>query len=238
MSEILKIKIDRKVAGFKIPYDVIYLVPRDQRGLIPRLWDFALVMPFEESFKDIIYKLNVSKISYLKQHRDDDKLGLNIVDNAPQPKKSKENQLTAAWEDLKNKYTLDDRLVVVPILMSKRDGNYRPRYITSKQWFIRLISTTRRERQSNKAKSRNALFKEIMTRTEVSKFVPGVSDLAYMTTPFAAPDDVVRPLCGICPRNMQHLQGQCIPGMQICYETLDFNLTPKTNLLPASTETV
>ncbi len=246
MSEILKIKIDRKVAGMRIPYDVIYLFPRDQRGVIPRLWDFALVLPFEDSFKEVIFKLPLSKVSYLKQFRDDDALNMSVgdKDKTNNNKLKTEEATVNIWTDLRSKYALDDRLVVVPVLMSKQREQYKPRYLTSKQWFIRTISRYN-NRDRKKGQTKESLFNKAMSATEVAKFEPAVSDLAYMVTPFEAPDNVVRPICSICPRNLQHLQGQCIPGMQVCYETLNFNLkapekvsVEDPTLLPAASESI
>lgn len=221
MNEILKVKIDRHTAGNRIPYDVVYLFPRNQRSLIARLFDYALVMPFEDSFKEVIFKLPLSKVSHLKQYRDDDAVGLAVQKTPNNP-----------WDELRTKYALDDRLVVVPLLMSKGLNKYKPRYITSKQWFIRLLNKPRRERH---AQSKTALFTQSMLATDVAKVPSAVSDLAYLLTPFPEPENIIRPICSICPRNLQHLQGQCIPGMQVCYETLNLNLKANSETTTSQT---
>ena len=222
MSKVLKIKIDRNIAGTEIPYDVVYLFPREQRALISRLWEFALVMPFEDSFKKIIYKLPLSKISHLKQYRDDDNMNLSAIHSG-----TKVVQAQQSWETLCIEYALDDRIVVVPLLMSKQEKGYKPKYITSRQWFSRLFNPSRTHAKAGRKHVLN-----ITSSVDVSKFEPAISDLAYIVTPFSEPEDIIRPLCSVCPRNLQHLQGQCIPGMPVCYETLNFNLKQPTPVLP------
>ena len=60
-------------------------------------------------------------------------------------------------------------------------------------------------------------------RVPLSSVKHAISELAYIATPEPAPNNIIRPLCSICPRQLLNLQGECIPGQLVCFKALDFN---------------
>lgn len=102
--------------------------------------------------------------------------------------------VTTWWDNnIVKKYDLTERVAVVPILTSKVRKKRKPRYLSAR------LKTGSGEKR-----------------------LP-ISELAYLATPEAPPDDKIQPLCTICPRMLLHMQGDCSPGQLACYKALDFN---------------
>lgn len=208
----VKIKIHRNRAGQHIPYDTLYLFRREDRDLIPDIWGFALVLPFDASIVNEIKGLHPDTISHFQFKRNDD------LENVPPkipgihkvPRKEHDAAKEEFWNALFEDHDLEDRVVVIPVLTSKLKNKLRPRYLGSERWFekqlVQIQHRGRRGRDNRRGENLD----------------PALSDLAYLATPYPAPNDKIRPICSICPRNLQHLQGECIPGMPICYKSLDF----------------
>jgi len=102
------------------------------------------------------------------------------------------------WEAFVKEHDLTQRLAVIPVLTTKARHAVRPRYLTSKKW----------ERARKKA----------MT----SPIVTAYDEFAYLATPLPAPQNKIAPICMICPRMLLQLQGECTPGDEICYRSLNF----------------
>jgi hypothetical protein len=201
MNNIVKIKFHRNQAGTVFPYDAIYLVRREDQPLISKIFGYALVLPLEKEFTKSLFEVKPQVLSHFKFNRDDAAMNMEVkVEGSPEK----------WWSELFNEHNLHDRVVVVPILTANLKDKAIPRYLAPKKWFQRQERSTRRRRFSSSEK-------------KPSEMDPAISELAYLATPLAPPHDTVRPLCGICPRAMLHLQGECIPGMEICYKSLDFN---------------
>jgi len=218
---IVKLKIHRNEAGVTIPYDTLYLFSRKHRELIPKIWQYALVLPLEEEFLKVIYRLTPTQTSHFKFNRDDEAEKVPVLKDLPSTRNSEYVVMkTAWWDDLFEKHSLKERVVVVPILTTKRQDKLFPKYLASSKWF------ERRAPQRNRYRS-----------AEVVIPAPAINDLAYLATPLPEPNNVIRPICSICPRNMQHLQGECIPGMPICYQSLDLhNIIDKPKVSDASVQ--
>jgi hypothetical protein len=91
--------------------------------------------------------------------------------------------------------------------------------LSSNTWFARQNKSKKKRRRSHLPKV-----------PTVDGVKASISELAYLATPEPPPEDKIRPLCGICPRMMLHLQGECIPGQLVCYKSLDFNqIRPEKN---------
>lgn len=197
---LVKIKFHRNHAGTVFPYDAIYLMRREDQHLISKIFGYALVLPLEKEFTKSLFGVKPQVLSHFKFSRDDAAINQEIkADGAPEK----------WWTELFQEHRLHERVVVVPVLTSNIKEKTIPRYLSSKKWFLRQ-ERTRGRRYSKPEK-------------KPSEMTHAISELAYLATPLAPPHDTVRPLCGICPRAMQHLQGECIPGMEICYKSLDFN---------------
>jgi len=225
MSHILKVKVPKTIAGIKFPYDLIYLMSADQRELIHKLWQFALVMPFEESFQNIIYKLRPQELSQIGYQRDDStmKTATVLAYN------------TDWWQPLRDKYDLDNRVVVVPMLwgaLTKQAPDQEPtthilpKYISARNWISKQagVRTTSSRKRSKRTTVKYSPFEQLeLSDADVAKIVSPLSTLAYLSTPFDGPDAKIRPICSVCSNNFQHLQGKCKPGMPVCYECLDLS---------------
>ena len=223
MSHVLKVKVPKSIAGNKFPYDLIYLVAQDQRELVHKLWQFALVMPFEETFPNVIYRLTPVQLSQIGYQRDDSTMRCH------QTAKDAE----AWWEPLRIKYDLDNRLVVVPMLwgaLTKHSSDTNPvtqtlpKYISNRSWITKQVVTPRKPTKGKSVGSQPNSFTQLtFSDPQVANLVSPLSTLAYLSTPFDGPDAKIRPICSVCSNNFQHLQGKCKPGMPVCYERLDLS---------------
>lgn len=237
---IVKVKIPKTVAGITIPYDLIYLVTKEQRELVHKLWQFALVLPFEESFAKVIYSLGPKYVSQYGANRNDSLVRQAAIDQKLRfsHRALYKTKVDAWWADKISELNLTERLVVVPLLWSNREEKLLPRYLGSKGWMHAQLASGPRSRIRNKPKA-NQTFAAIadVPVEVVAKLKSPLPDLAYLSTPYEAPNDKIRPICSICPRNFQFLQGQCVPGMPVCYKSLDlhsfFKKPDSERLIPA-----
>ena len=191
-----------------IPFDKLYLVNKENRELIPRIFNYALVLPLSDDILKALYKLRPKILNRKHQYRNDDHKNIPLMINDEQidGRKQSLDQVNQWWEELNVELNFTNRLVVVPILTSIARKKIRPRYLASKKWF----STQNRRQKEYKTKNKG-------------EPLPAISEFAYLATPRPAPLDKIRPICTICPRMLLHLQGECIPGQEICYKSLNFN---------------
>lgn len=197
--QILSIKIRRDIAGKKVPYDKIYFFRRKDRNLIHTMFDYALVLPVTEELINTLKEVTPRVMSRKGFVRDDENNNkLTELDGRQDPPEK-----IAAWWDTNffKKYAVINRLAVVPILTSQRKKKRLPRYLGSKRWY--KTGT----RKKNPYSEENQLIHE----------------LAYLATPLPAPHNKIQPICAICPRQLLRISGECSPGMDICYKSLDFN---------------
>lgn len=225
---IVKIKVHRNRAGTHIPYDTLYLFERKHRELIPKIWGFALVLPLEDQVVRQIKELKPDEVSHYKFKRDDDTEHVPVKELSDRgTRKELDVKKEDWWNQLFLDHDIEDRVVVIPILTSKLKEKLRPRYLGSSKWFEKQI-----EALSNRGRAKRQL-------PQVEGMDHAISELGYLSTPYAAPNDKIRPICSICPRNLEHLQGKCIPGMPICYSSLDFgDILPKDNNSEAANASV
>lgn len=192
-NQIVALKINRNQAGVKIPYDKLYFVCREDRDLIPKTFEYALVLPVSDDLVAQIFEL-VPKTVSVYQHRRNDHL-------LKQPTCLDGRSLTTreqeAWwrTNFIEKYDLLQRVAVVPVLLAHKRKRALPRYLTSRRW---MSSVQNRDNT-------------------------GVHEYAYVATPLSAPHDKIQPICNMCPRQLLQLTGACTPGDEICYRSLDFN---------------
>lgn len=115
-------------------------------------------------------------------------------------KESKLDNVTAKawWTAFVEEHELTQRLAVIPVLTATARHIIRPRYLTSKKW--------------EKAK----------VRAVTSPITTAYDEFAYLATPLPAPQNKIAPICMICPRMLLQLQGECTPGDEVCYRSLNF----------------
>jgi hypothetical protein len=205
VSNVLDIHIQRSVVGSDIPFDKLYLFSREDREHIPKIFGYALVLPFSEDIQKVIYKLKVAEVTHKSFQRDDSQKKVQVT---LEGNRVLRDAIQDWWEAFALEHDLANRVAVVPVLTSVARKKIRPRYIASQKWFAD------QEKQNVKRAKRG--------RTRLPQAGPALSELAYLATPLAAPQDKIRPLCSICPRMLMHLQGDCVPGQAVCYTALNF----------------
>lgn len=209
MSNILDIHIHRVAAGQTIPFDKVYLIMPEDKELVPKIFGYGIVLPLSEAIKDAIYQLRPASITRKHFRRNDDhkKIPATIADEPINGHKHNEAQVRQWWVEFAAEVQLEKRLVVIPVLTSVARKKIRPRYLANQKWFAS-------NSQKNKKQRKNLPV--------VNDIVAPLSEFAYLATPLADPFDKIRPLCSICPRMLRHIQGECVPGQPICYESLNF----------------
>lgn len=204
-KNVIVLKVRRDQAGTVLPFDKLYFFKREDRNLIPKFFDYAIVLPIDEDLIKQIMQLTPRDVSRHKFVRDDD--ALNIDTGMDRRKKNAASDIREWWtKEFFERHDMDDRVAVVPVLVSKRRKRRLPRYLTATRWF----------RQQKKPSLRGA-------PQAPAQYKQGIHELAYLSTPLDAPHDVIQPICNICPRQLLQLNGECTPGMMVCYKSLDLN---------------
>jgi hypothetical protein len=197
MSNILDIHIHRKAAGNTIPFDKLYLVRKEDRELIPKIFGYALVLPFNDELRTALANLKPSFITKKHFRRNDDDKDVSIFGS----KRESAHTVHAWWDTFFTEHDVANRVVVIPVLTSTVRKHIKPRYLVAKKW-----------EETQKKKNKRLPQAPVL-----------LSEYAYLATPLAAPDDKIRPICNICPRHLLHVQGECMPGQKVCYSSLDFS---------------
>lgn len=209
MSNILDIHIHRVSAGQIIPFDKVYLFRPEDKELVPKIFGYGIVLPLSQDIKDAIYTLRPASLTRKHFYRNDDHKAIpaTINDTPIAGNKHTANEIKTWWEEFAQEPSieLDKRLVVIPVLTSIARRKIRPRYLANQKWFQNNVQ-------------RNTKKKLPMAEGPVGP----LSEWAYLATPQPAPNDKIRPLCTICPRMLLHVQGECVPGQPVCYDSLNF----------------
>jgi hypothetical protein len=227
-EKVVVVRIHRNAAGVAVPFDKIYFFDKGARDAIPKVFPYALVLPVTEEMKGALQELRPKVMTERGFKRNDDKLSQPILIDGEQLDGRKHTpEAIAEWWDTNifSAYDLSKRVAVVPILTRISHGKVRPRYLTNNKWFTRQMQTTKTGREARKSRGRPApRGRERGTTVEqLASVKPAISEFAYIATPEPAPNDKVRPICSICPRQLLNLQGECIPGQLVCFKSLDFN---------------
>lgn len=209
-SNVVVIKVKRTSVGKQLAFDKLYLFKREDEDLIPNIFGYALVFPATNALLREITSLEPQRVSHFKQHRDDATLNNKLT--PPTNVLSLEDWWQTNYVD---KYGLNDRLVVIPVLTSNLKDKIHPKYLASQSWYTRRGSGRKRRRLPIAHNPKG----------------PAISDVAYLATPLDAPDNRITPICMICPRQLLQLQGDCEPGQAICLQSLDFKAIGHTQSL-------
>jgi len=215
-EQVVVVKVHRASVGAQIPFDKIYLFPKSATARIPRIFGYALVLPMESSLISELCALPVSTVSHFRDQRDDA--------TVKQPVAGFSN----TWwpTQIFSRYKPEDHVVVVPILTSALRKKINPAYLMSQKWFDASPGASKR----SKKKSRFSTGKKSLP------VLTPIGESAYLATPLDAPHDKISPICGICPRLLMQMQGECQPGQMVCLKTLDFNAITTSKPVPAGPE--
>lgn len=115
---ILKIKVIR--GQRRIPFDLFYLVHKDDRSFIPRMFTHSICVPPNEHTNNALSLLYRDKVFKITQE------GGNKI----QLRKD-----ASLRKYLQNSYTFSDFFIVVPILPTRGDTHYKPAYVISQRGY-------------------------------------------------------------------------------------------------------
>lgn len=197
-QKIIKLKIHRNEVGTTIPFDTMYLVHKEAQELIPKIFQYALVLPVDERMTDVL--VQHVKPTYVK------------TTEGPLHEHMRKDQIVSNdnktwWVNFIESHDLHNRVSVIPILVRKARKKLSPRYLSAQRWW-RSYGTS------------DALLQR---QVLAGKVKPPIPETTYLITPLPAPHNKIQPICSVCSRAMNNLAGQCIPGMPICYKALDLN---------------
>lgn len=201
---IVKIKVKATQTKY-FPFDVVYLVHKDQKAVIPQLFPYSLCLPLNPDLQGRLNRLMTVDVT------------------------SRIGMTTRSTEALKNPeamaiflepMSLDDVFLVIPILpcTHKKTRNQRrkdknPAYLVAK------------EHRGGIYVDRKGRRREYTTPASNADLQAFFNDFAVLFTP-KGPQ---RPICKMCPRHMENIQGRCSLGHQVCYESLVIRPEPRSN---------
>jgi hypothetical protein len=207
-TDIVTINVENRAAGITLPFDKLYLVRKTDREYIPKLFGYALVMGPNADLLAALSDLTPKYSSILGQVRNDETCNMRVIadDGAQLDKRKHSRQYIRTWWQLNvfEHYDVSNRVIVVPMLLSRKHDKLFPKYLSNHRWFVK--GSTRRARRR---------------ATIVEGNTAAIPETAYLATPHAAPNDKVTSICSLCPRMLLHMQGACVPGQLICYKSLD-----------------
>ena len=217
-TDILVLNVAGRYAGITVPFDKMYFFKRTDQAHIPKLFRYALVMsvnlPLIKAIRDMSPH-SLARANQLRKESTSQTIFPEISGKKIDKRKHSRKAVAAWWDEhIIKPYDLEARLVVIPILMKNKQEKILPKYLTAKRWF-------RQHRLDNRRDYSN-----------VKHELKPIPEFAYVSTPAAAPNDKITPICMACPRSLQNLQGLCIPGQQICYKSIDLStvLTKESNV--------
>jgi hypothetical protein len=183
----LKVKVSHIKA---FPFDVVYVVPKTAKDIIPRLFPYSLCVPFHKELVSLMSSIRVEVHKRIGLHQMEDLS--TPTDGAPRG--------VAIGKLLPEKELLQS-YCVVPVLSVVLDEtrkqnlkNRHPDYLTN---------TTFRGK-THELPHQTSPFRAVFTE-----------DAELIT-----PQGIHNPICKICPRSLHHLKGECSLGEQICHESL------------------
>jgi len=125
-NTIVAVRMARKIVGVKIPYDKLYFFTRDMRDIIPKVFGYALVLPFDEMIKKGLYATPPKHVTTRFVRRYDEGIKAEVPTDVNK---------ALWWTEFMEQYDMQSRVVVVPILLRKRALKAVPRYLTTEKWF-------------------------------------------------------------------------------------------------------
>lgn len=197
-NTIIKIKV--KVSQVKtFPFDVVYIISVMQKALLPRLFPYSLVLPFNT---DLIERLRAVRVHI------DGTITMTQHGAATLPRSWSQGQLIEQFLDMDQ---VKKSFLVIPVLprthmltRNKKCKDRNPAY---------LIANQHREGEHEDKKGKK---KTITMTKDIENFRAFFNEFAVMFTPRGS----IRPICRACPRHLESVQGKCSLGEQKCYHTL------------------
>lgn len=117
----VKMKTGRKQGA--VGFDKVYFVQREDRDLIPKFFEYAMVLPVTEDLKKHIRDLPVAYFSKYGTRRDDTTV-----------KQHTEAFKTEWWDTFFVSHAIDNCVAVVPMLTKSTRKKKSVRYLQTRQW--------------------------------------------------------------------------------------------------------
>jgi hypothetical protein len=180
------------------PFDIVYIVDQSLQDLLPRLFPYSLVLPLNNDLVRRLSRVDVDETGSITA----------CQKSARTPADVRHGR--AMLSCLISEETLRRSFLVVPVLprihartRSKRRKDRNPAYLVANRY-----------RAGNFEKVGRGPFERVITRD--APFFHFFNDAAVMFTPRGPK----QPVCLMCPRHLEHVQGKCFLGEQVCYESL------------------
>lgn len=198
---ITKIKV-KSTQTNQFPFDVVYLVHRTLKHRIPDLFPYSLCIPLNN---ELTKRLTANvKVDVIKQI-------------TPTNRTSQHLKNAVALDSVMLDFAYKETFLVVPILprthkktRNKRRRDKNPAYLVAASHRSGIHTNRKGQKWREEASPSNA---------DLQAFF---NDFAALSTPRGW----VRPICKLCPRHLEHVQGKCSLGHQICYESLIISPQP------------
>lgn len=193
---LIKLKI-RATDVRNFPFDIVYIVGQESKSLLPKMFPYSLVLPIND---DLVARMKQLPVH---EHRSLTSTEHNVVER-------KHGQYIYV-KDLLDLTLLRQSFLVVPVLprthektrnQKRKDKN--PAYLVAHDHRVGEYAN-----RKGQARIRSA-------SAALEDFGPFFNDFAVMFTPRGP----VRPICRMCPRHLEHVQGKCSLGEMKCYESL------------------
>lgn len=196
---ILKIRIERdRVNNF--PFDVVYIVPTEQRAVLPYLFPWSLCMAITKEIYLTLCPLILHQVE-TRPH-----------DSRREVDTEWTTRTVKSFRHSRHEFDIIDKFLVVPVLplmtteVAKKEHYRLPGYL--------LAKPHRKVKKDKKGNERPRRFTEFL------------HDGVVLFTP----DGPVRPVCLRCRRHLLHVQGKCVLGEPACYDELILKRNPYEQL--------
>lgn len=195
-QQLIKLKI-RASDVAQVPFDIVYIVNKELKPLLPKMLPYSLVLPMNDDLVDRMKHIVVHEHRSLttSEHR--------VLERKPGQ--------TVYVMDLLDLVALRQSFLVVPVLprthektrnTKRKDRN--PAYLVAQM-------------------HRTGTYVDRKGASKTRQPVGSMDDFRAFFNDFAVaftPRGPVRPICRMCPRHLEHVQGKCTLGEMKCYESL------------------
>lgn len=191
VSRTLALKIQRSLAGKVFPFDRVYLFQQEDELLIPRIFPYSMVLSLTGTFRKMFDRV-------VKEDGSSNILVASAMSRTSTETMQKELGKSNLKTELDQALEHPDKwIVAVPMLWRMKSGKtIWPQYLAARARFGRKTKKT--------GMSKSPLLAQV------------VSSRSYLLVGGKS----YRPVCLICTRALESIQGKCIPGNVECYDGL------------------
>lgn len=196
-NTIIKIKVSLSQTN-TFPFDLIYIVQETHKALIPQMFPYCLCLPFNA---DLVKRVGILCANVQRT--------ITITQQAKEDHRYYTGMKTVVHELLESKQ-LQHCFLVVPVLprthakvRNQRRKDRNPAYLVANKHRNGTVETPRGKVTRKPVKA-------------LEDFFSFFNDFTVMFTPRGP----IRPICRACPRHLEHVQGKCSLGNEVCYASL------------------